>query len=43
MLKPRSNVEKEIENVKKALEGDDVEAIKTANEALPRPPTSLPN
>ena len=30
----KSNVEKEIENVKKALEGDDVDAIKTATEAL---------
>ena len=30
----RTNVENEIENVKKALEGDDVDAIKTAVEAL---------
>jgi len=30
----KSNVEKEIENVKKSLEGDDVDAIKTATEAL---------
>jgi molecular chaperone DnaK len=30
----KTNVENEIENVKKALEGDDVDAIKTAVEAL---------
>ena len=30
----KANVEKEIENVKKALKGDDVDAIKTAVEAL---------
>ncbi len=30
----KSNVEKEIENVKKALESDDVDTIKTATEAL---------
>ena len=30
----KANVEKEIENVKKALEGDDVNAIKSATEAL---------
>jgi molecular chaperone DnaK len=30
----KSNVEKEIENLKKALEGDDVEAIKSATDAL---------
>lgn len=30
----KNNVEKEIENLKKALEGDDIEAIKAASEAL---------
>jgi len=30
----KANVEKEIENVKKVLEGDDVDALKTATEAL---------
>lgn len=30
----KANVEKEIENVKQALEGEDIEAIKTASEAL---------
>jgi molecular chaperone DnaK len=30
----RTNVENEVENVKKALEGDDVDTIKTAIEAL---------
>ncbi len=30
----KANVEKEIENLKKAMEGDDIEAIKSASEAL---------
>ncbi|MCI5120792.1 MAG: molecular chaperone DnaK, partial [Candidatus Electrothrix sp. AUS4] len=30
----KANVEREIENLKKALEGDDLEAIKAATEAL---------